>query len=96
MPSGNYWMSSIRNSWCSLKGSSAGSFPEGFKLYKNAVTGEDGEKSFQVHCGISASLQDEVAPLDNIEKRFLSLDESDLTREIRALNNDFSDGFLGA
>ena len=65
------------------------SFPEGFKLYKNAVTGEDGEKSFKFIVE-SPSLQDEVAPLDNIEKRFLSLDESDLTREIRALNNDFS------
>ena len=64
-------------------------FPDGYKLYKNAVTGKDGEKSFKFIVE-SPSLQDEVAPLDNIEKRFLSLDESDLTREIRALNNDFS------
>lgn len=64
-------------------------FPDGYKLYKDAVTGKDREKSFKF-IAEPASSHDEVVPLDNIEKRFLSLDESDLTREIRVLNNDFS------
>ena len=65
------------------------SFPEGFKLYKNAVTGKDREKSFKF-IAEPASSQDKVVPLDNIEKRFLSLDESALVKEIGVLNNDFS------
>ena len=69
-------------------------FPDGYKLYKNAVTGKDGEKSFKFIVKSSSS-QDEEAPLDNIEKRFLSLDESDLVKEIWALNDDFSvDSFV--
>ncbi len=69
-------------------------FPDGYKLYKNAVTGKDGEKSFKFIVKSSSS-QYEVAPLDNIEKRFLSLDESDLVKEIWALNDDFSvDSFV--
>ena len=69
-------------------------FPDGYKLYKNAVTGKDGEKNFKFIVKSSSS-QDEEAPLDNIEKRFLSLDESDLVKEIWALNDDFSvDSFV--
>ena len=69
-------------------------FPDGYKLYKNAVTGKDGEKCFKFIVESSSS-QDEEAPLDNIEKRFLSLDESDLVKEIWALNDDFSvDSFV--
>ena len=64
-------------------------FPESFKLYKNAVTGENGERSFKF-IAEPASSHDEVVPLDNIEKRFLSLDESALVKEIGVLNNDFS------
>jgi len=64
-------------------------FPDGYKLYKNAVTGKDREKSFKF-IAEPASSQDKVVPLDNIEKRFLSLDESALVKEIGVLNNDFS------
>ena len=64
-------------------------FPDGYKLYKNAVTEKDGEKSFKFIVGSPAS-KDEVPPLDNIEKRFLSLDESDLLKKIWSLNDDFS------
>ena len=64
-------------------------FPDGYKLYKNAVTGKDREKSFKF-IAEPASSHDEVVPLDNIEKRFLSLDESALVKEIGVLNNDFS------
>ena len=64
-------------------------FPDGYKLYKKAVTGKDGEKSFKF-IAEPASSQDKVVPLDNIEKRFLSLDESALVKEIGVLNNDFS------
>jgi len=63
-------------------------FPQGYKLYKGAATAKDGDKSFKFIVK-SPSSQD-VAPLDDIEQRFLSLDESALVKEIGVLNNDFS------
>jgi hypothetical protein len=69
-------------------------FPKGYKLYKEDVTARDGDKSFKFIVGVPSS-KDQEDPLDNVEKRFLSLDENDLTREIKALNNDFSvDSFV--
>ena len=70
------------------------SFPNGYKLYKNSATGSDGEKIFKFIAELPSS-EDEAASLNNIEKRFLFLDENALTREIRALNDDFSmDSFV--
>jgi hypothetical protein len=72
-------------SWC---------FPKGYKLYEDAVTATDGDKSFKFIVGVPSS-KDQEAPLNNIEKRFLSHDESSLVKEIRVLNNDFSvDSFV--
>jgi hypothetical protein len=69
-------------------------FPNGYKLYKNSATGSDGEKIFKFIAELPSS-EDEAASLNNIEKRFLFLDENALTREIRALNDDFSmDSFV--
>ena len=69
-------------------------FPQGYKLYKEDVTARDGDKSFKFIVGVPSS-KDQEAPLDNIERRFLSHDESDLVKEIQALNNDFSvDSFV--
>jgi hypothetical protein len=64
------------------------SFPEGYKLYESNATAKDGEKSLKFIIG-SPSLQAQ-APLCDIEKRFLSLDEKELVRNIRALNDDFT------
>jgi hypothetical protein len=64
------------------------SFPEGYKLYESNVTAKDGEKSLKFTIGLP-SLQDQV-PSSDIEKRFLSLDEKELVRNIRALNDDFT------
>ncbi|MBT7682383.1 MAG: hypothetical protein HN668_12570 [Nitrospina sp.] len=64
------------------------SFPEGYKLYESNVAAKDGEKSLKLTIG-SPSLQDQV-PSSDIEKRFLSLDEKELVRNIRALNDDFT------
>ena len=64
-------------------------FPQGYKLYKDDVTAKDGDKSFKFTAGVPSSKAQE-APMDNIEKRFLSLDESDLVKKIGALNDDFS------
>jgi hypothetical protein len=70
------------------------SFPEGYKLYESNVTAKDGEKHFKFIVGLPSS-QDQEAPLNDIEKRFLSLDEKELERNIRALNDDFSvDSFV--
>jgi hypothetical protein len=70
------------------------SFPQGYKLYKDDVTAKDGDKSFKFVVGAPLSTN-QKAPQDNIEKRFLSHDESNLVKEIRALNNDFSvDSFV--
>ena len=70
------------------------SFPEGYKLYRDAATGKDGDKSFKFMVA-APSYQDKATPLDSIEKRFLSLDEKDLEKEIRELNDDFSvDSFV--
>jgi hypothetical protein len=69
-------------------------FPQGYKLYKEDFTARDGDKRFKFIVGVASS-KDQESPLDNIAKRFLSLDENDLTREIQALNNDFSvDSFV--
>ena len=65
------------------------SFPQGYKFYKDGVTVKDGDKSFKFIVEAPSS-EDQEAPLDNIENRFLSLDESDLVKEIEALNDDFS------
>ena len=65
------------------------SFPQGYKFYKDGVTVKDGDKSFKFIVGVPSS-EDQEAPLDNIEKHFLSLDESDLVKKIGALNDDFS------
>ena len=64
------------------------SFPEGYKLYESNVAAKDGEKSLKLTIG-SPSLQEQV-PSSDIEKRFLSLDEKELVRNIRALNDDFT------
>jgi len=64
------------------------SFPEGYKLYESNVTARDGEKSLKFTIG-SSSLQGQV-PSSDIEKRFLSLDEKELVRNIRVLNDDFT------
>ena len=64
-------------------------FPNGYKFYKIAVTGNDGDKVFKfiVEC---PSSKDEAVSLASIEERFQSLDESDLVKEIVALNDDYS------
>ena len=64
-------------------------FPNGYKFYKIAVTGNDGDKvfKFMVEC---PSSKDEAVSLASIEERFQSLDESDLVKEIVALNDDYS------
>ena len=68
--------------------------PQGYKLYKDDPTGKNGDKSFKFDIGVPSS-KDQEAPLDNIEKRYLSHDEGDLVKEIRMLNNDFSvDSFV--
>lgn len=73
-------------------------FPEGYKLYKNAVMGSDREKSFkfiveptslQTATHVLSSKREAVS-FHEIEKRFLSLDENKLIEEIRTLNDDFS------
>ena len=63
--------------------------PNGYKFYKIAVTGNDGDKIFKfiVEC---LSSKDEAVSLASIEERFQSLDESDLVKEIGALNDDYS------
>lgn len=69
-------------------------FPEGYKLYKSAAMGKDGDKSFKFKVAAPSS-QEGVDSLDSIEGRFLSLDENDLEKEIRTLNDDFSvDSFV--
>ena len=69
-------------------------FPQGYKLYKEDFTARDGDKRFKFIVGVASS-KDQESPLSNIERRFLSHDESDLIKEIRALNNDFSvDSFV--
>ena len=65
------------------------SFPQGYKLYKDAVSAKSGDKHFKFSVGLPSS-QDQEAPLDDIEKRFLSFDENELMKNIRALNDDFS------
>ena len=65
------------------------SFPEGYKLYKDDPTGKNGDKSFKFTVRLSSS-EDMEFLLDDIEKRFLSYDESDLVKEVQNLNNDFS------
>ncbi|MDA0692622.1 MAG: hypothetical protein O3C58_12250 [Nitrospinae bacterium] len=73
-------------------------FPEGYKLYKNAVTGSDGEKCFKFFveppssqtATPALSSKGEAVSLNEIEKRFLSFDENKLVKEIRTLNDDFS------
>jgi len=64
-------------------------FPDGYKFYKIAVAGNDGDKvfKFMVEC---PSSKDEAVSLASIEERFQSLDESDLVKEIVALNDDYS------
>ena len=64
-------------------------FPNGYKLYKVAVLGNDGDKvlKFMVEC---PSSKDEAVSLASIEERFQSLDESDLVKEIVTLNDDYS------
>jgi hypothetical protein len=65
------------------------SFPEGYKLYESNAMSQDGEKSLKFIIGSPSSLQDQV-PSSDIERRFLSLDEKELIRNIRALNDDFT------
>jgi hypothetical protein len=68
--------------------------PQGYKFYKDDVTAKDGNKNFKFIVGVPSS-KDKEAPLGNIEKRFLSHDESTLVKEIRVLNDDFSvDSFV--
>ena len=58
-------------------------------MYKDDPAGKNGDKSFKFTVRLSSS-EDMEFLLDDIEKRFLSYDESDLVKEVQSLNNDFS------
>jgi hypothetical protein len=64
-------------------------FPQSYKLYKDDVSTKGGNKHFKFIVGLPL-LQDQGAPLSDVEKRFLSFDEDELVKNIRALNDDFS------
>ena len=64
-------------------------FPRGYKLYINVPSGKDGDKGFKFIVGPPSS-QINAVPMNDIEKRLMSLDESSLENEIRNLNDDFS------
>ena len=62
-------------------------FPHGYKLYDYATLGNNGERRFKFIVQPSPS-QDHKVSFSEIEKPFLSLDENELIKKIRQLNND--------
>ena len=64
-------------------------FPQGYKLYEHAKTGNNGERQFKFIVQPPSSEEREVSSPD-IEKPFLSLDETELIKSIGQLYNDFS------
>ena len=64
-------------------------FPQGYKLYEHAKTGNNGERQFKFIVQ-SASSEDSKVSLSEIKKPFLSLDESELIKSIGQLYNDYS------
>ena len=62
-------------------------FPHGYKLYDYATLGNNGERRFKFIVQPSSSRDHKVA-FSEIEKPFLSLDENELIKKIRQLNND--------
>ena len=62
-------------------------FPHGYKLYDYATLGNNGERRFKFIVQPSTS-QDHKVSFSEIEKPFLSLDENELIKQIRQLNND--------
>ena len=64
-------------------------FPQGYKLYEHAKTGNNGERQFKFIVQ-SASSEDSKVSLSEIKKPFLSLDEMELIKSIGQLYNDYS------
>jgi len=62
-------------------------FPHGYKLYDYATLGNNGERQFKFIVQPSPS-RDHKVFFSKIEKPFLSLDENELIKKIRQLNND--------
>ena len=60
---------------------------DGYKLYDYATLGNNGERRFKFIVQPSPS-QDHKVSFFKIEKPFLSLDENELIKKIRQLNND--------
>ena len=64
-------------------------FPQGYKLYEHAKTGNNGERQFKFIVQPPSS-EDREASFPDIENSFLSLDETELIKSIGQLYNDFS------
>ena len=64
-------------------------FPQGYKLYEHAKTGNNGERQFKFIVQPPSSEEREVS-FPDIEKPFLSLDETELIKSIGQLYNDYS------
>ena len=62
-------------------------FPHGYKLYDYATLGNNGERRFKFIVQPSPS-RDHKVFFSEIEKPFLPLDENELIKKIRQLNND--------
>jgi len=64
-------------------------FPQGYKLYEHAKTGNNGERQFKFIVQPPSS-EDREAFFPDIENSFLSLDETELIKSIGKLYNDYS------